>query len=212
VKVILFGATGNIGSAIREELLARGHQVTAVTRAGDGPSEAGLSTEAGDVTDPAMVAKLAPGHDVAASAVGPRLGVDDDARTLLGAARSLIAALPLAGVRRLVVLGGAGSLEAGPGVLVVDDPHFPAEWKANALAQVEALELYRAAADLDWTFISPPALIEPGPRAGRFRIGGDQLLVDEQGTSRISIPDFASAFADEIEQGTAIRRRITVAY
>ena len=115
-------------------------------------------------------------------------------------------------MRRLVILGGAGGLEISPGVRVVDAPDFPAMWKANALAQIKALALYREVEDLDWTVVSPAAIIEPGERTGNFQIGGDQLLVDAEGRSRISIADYAIAFVNELERGEAIRRRITVAY
>jgi putative NADH-flavin reductase len=212
MKVVLFGASGNIGSAICGELLDRGHEVTAVTRSGAGASGGRLSVVAGDVTDTAAVSELVTGHDAVISAVGPRIGVDSDEGIILGAARSLIAALPAAGVRRLIVLGGAGSLETAPGIRVVDDPHFPAMWKANALAQTVALGLYLESEDLNWTFVSPPALIEHGERTGSFRVGGDQLLVDGDGVSRITIPDFAIAFADELEKGASTPQRITVAY
>ncbi len=124
----------------------------------------------------------------------------------------MITALRRANVRRLVILGGAGGLEISPGVRVVDAPDFPAMWKANALAQIKALALYREVEDLDWTVVSPAAIIEPGERTGNFQIGGDQLLVDAEGRSRISIADYAIAFVNELERGEAIRRRITVAY
>ncbi|MFG3496012.1 NAD(P)-dependent oxidoreductase [Streptomyces sp. NPDC047928] len=214
MKVLLFGASGNIGSAIADELLSRGHTVTGVTRTGElrGGDREGLTVAAGDVTDAATVAELAPGHDAVASAVGPRLGVDDDRKILVGATQALIEGLRRGDVTRLVVLGGAGSLEVSPGVRVIDNPNFPAMWKANALAQSEALGLYREVDDLDWTFISPAALIEPGERTGTYRRGGDQLLVDADGKSRITIPDYAVAFVDELERGEAVKQRITVAY
>lgn len=212
MKIILFGASGHIGSAIADELLSRGHEVTAVTRTGAGDDKPGLTVKPGDATDPAAVADLVAGHDAVASAVGPKIGVDDDEQILLGTAKSMVEALPKAGVRRLVVLGGAGSLEVAPGLKVIDKPDFPAMWKANAQAQTKVLELLRTVDELDWTFISPAALIEPGERTGVFRVGGDTLLVGPDGKSRISIPDYAVAFADELEQGTAIRRRISVAY
>src|SRR5207245_334755 len=117
-----------------------------------------------------------------------------------------------AAVRRLVTIGGAGSLEVAPGKRVLDDPHFPAMWRANAEAQSEALSIYRDVEDLDWTYVSPAAHIGEGPRTGAFRVGGDQLLTDEQGHSDISYADYAVAFVDEVEQGTAIRSRISVAY
>ena len=132
--------------------------------------------------------------------------------SLVGAARGLIDGLRKAGVRRLVVVGGAGSLEVAPGTRLLDTPGFPPDWKPTALGHAAALDIYRDVQDLDWTCVCPAALIEPGERTGAFRIGGDQLLADEAGHSRISVPDFAIAVADVLERGEAIRRRITVAY
>jgi putative NADH-flavin reductase len=217
MKVLLFGATGHIGSAVTTELIARGHQVTGVTRSGVSRTGAagadpGFPLVAGDVSDAARVTELSVGHDLVASAVGPRIGVDDDRKILIGATNGLIEGLRKSAVKRLVVLGGAGSLETAPGVRVIDSPHFPDMWKANALAQIEALGIYREVDDLDWTFISPAQFIEPGERTGTYRLGGEQLLVDAEGKSKISIPDYAVAFVDEIENGTSTRTRISVAY
>jgi uncharacterized protein len=213
-KVLLFGAGGNVGRAVTEELLNRGHQVTAASRTGRGvhPAHPLLTVVAGDARDPNSVAELAPGHDAVASTVGPRLGVEDDREVIVGATRGLIDGLRKAGVDRLVVLGGAGSLRTPDGSALVDSPHFPSMWKANATAQAEALSLYREVDDLAWTFVSPAAHLEPGDRTEVFRIGGDELLTDQDGNSCISIPDFAIAVVDQIVSGTAIRRRISVAY
>ncbi|HEX9343156.1 MAG TPA: NAD(P)-dependent oxidoreductase [Actinomycetota bacterium] len=214
MKVLLFGASGAIGSQIATELLGRGHQVTGATRHGPAGdlSNPNLTVTTGDLTDPGAVARLAPGHDAVASAIGPIRGSSDDPQELVAAAKALIDGLRQAGVPRLVVVGGAGSLEAAPGVRVIDTPDFPPAWKPTAQAHADALEVYRTITDLDWTYISPAALIGPGERTGQFRIGGDQLLTDAEGNSRISIPDYAIAFVDELEQGDAIRRRITIAY
>lgn len=214
MKVLLFGASGNIGRAIAQELLTRGHTVTGVTRRGtvDGVDHEQFTSTAGDATDPTTVASLADGHDAVACAVGPAVGREDDREIIVGTARSLIEGLRKAGVRRLVTIGGAGSLEVAPGKRVLDDPNFPAMWRANAEAQSEALGLYRDVADLDWTYISPAAHIGEGPRTGTFRVGGDQLLADSNGKSDISYADYAVAFVDELERSTAVRRRITVAY
>ncbi|MCX4783812.1 NAD(P)-dependent oxidoreductase [Streptomyces sp. NBC_01264] len=214
MNILLFGASGHIGSAIAGELLSRGHAVTGVTRTGEiaGNGHEGLKVIAGDATSADTVAELSAGYDAVASAVGPKLGVDDDHKIIVGAANALIEGLTRSGVRRVVVLGGAGSLEVSPGVKVIDNPNFPAMWKQNALAQSEALALYRQAGSLDWTFISPAAQIEPGERTGTYRVGGEQLLVDAEGKSQISIADYAVAFADELERGDAIQARITVAY
>jgi uncharacterized protein len=214
MKVLVIGASGAIGRAVTAEMLARGHTVTAATRNG-APVE-GLVVQAvtGDASDPASVARLAAGQDAVASATGPRRGNGEDPEdSVLGAARGLTAGLRRAGVRRLVVVGGAGSLEVAPGQRLVDTPDFSPAAKPTALAHARALdEVYRSIEDLDWTYISPAGVIGPGERTGDFRIGGDQLLVDNVGQSRISIPDLAIAFADELEHGKAFRRRITVAY
>jgi putative NADH-flavin reductase len=143
------------------------------------------------------------------SAIGPSQKAPP--QILVDAARALCDALPRAGVRRLIVIGGAGSLEVAPGTQLVDTPEFPAGWKAVALAHRDALAIYRGS-DLDWTYVSPAALIQPGARLGRYRTGGDQLLVDPQGVSAISIPDFALAVADELERHAHPRRRVTFAY
>ncbi|WP_268245573.1 NAD(P)-dependent oxidoreductase [Planomonospora parontospora] len=111
------------------------------------------------------------------------------------------------------VVGGAGSLAAAPGVRLVDTPDFPAVYKGEALAQAELLELVRAqAGDLDWTYVSPAIVIEPGERTGSYRRGGDQVLADADGRSLISAEDYAVALVDELETGQAVGRRITVAY
>lgn len=212
MKIVLFGASGTIGSSIAGEALARGHQITAVVR---DPTRVGLqhpalSVVAGDILDPSRVAAVVTGHDAVASAVGPRLP-SDDPKLVVDAAQSLIDGLTRARVDRLVIVGGAGSLEVAPGVQLVDTPEFPAAWKDVALAHRDALAVYRGA-DLDWTYISPAAMIGPGKRTGQYRTGTDQLLTDEEGESRISVEDFAVAFVDEIENRRFVRQRMTVAY
>jgi uncharacterized protein len=211
VKVLIFGASGNIGSAIAKELVRRGHSVTAATRSGAPIDGLDVPVQKASAADPETVARLAAGQDAVASAVGPRHGADNDEAVLVGAALGLIEGARKAGVKRLVVLGGAGSLEVAPGVRLVDTPRFPAEWKPNALAQAAALRLFRTVEDLDWTYISPPALIERGAQTGTYRRGSDQLLTDANGNSRITYPDYAIAYVDELEQGNALRQRITVA-
>jgi uncharacterized protein len=212
MKVLVFGAAGNIGSAITAELLSRGHAVTAASRSGAQAEGLGVPVVAADAADPEAVARLAADHDAVVAAVGPKPGAAVPAGAFSGPAHGLIEGMRKAGVRRLLVLGGAGSLEVAPGQRVVDAPDFPGAWKPNALGQAEALDIYRTVRDLDWTYVSPAAIIQPGERTGTYRIGGDQLLVDAVGESRISIPDYAAGLVDELENGDAIRRRITVAY
>jgi uncharacterized protein len=210
MNLVLFGATGILGQRILAEALARGHNVTAAARhptpvSSQSPN---LCFQTADILNPARVAELAAGQDVVISAIGPGLG---DARLITDAAKSLVSAFQRLPSVRLVVVGGAGSLEISPGVQMVDTPGFPAPWRVPALAHRDALAIYKAS-NIDWTYISPPAVIEPGQRTGRYRRGGDQLLKDDKGDSRISAEDFAVALLDEIEQPRSHRKRFTVAY
>jgi putative NADH-flavin reductase len=197
MKITLFGPTGMIGSRIAAELSERGDEVVGASR----------STGA-DVTDPASVAAAASGADAVVSAVSAR-GVD---YTLVDVARSLTEGVQRAGVRRLLIVGGAGSLEVAPGVRLVDTPDFHDEWKPEALAQADALDFYRGVDDLDWTYVSPAAYIHPGERTGHYRLGGDQVLVDDDGNSEITAEDYAIAIADLLAQGDHARQRVVAAW
>jgi putative NADH-flavin reductase len=212
MRIVVFGAGGNVGSRTVAEALERGHEVTAVVRdpAAHDLGIDGLTVVAGDAADPASVAEVAGGHDLAISTVGTGRGQAPE--TLPAAARALLEGLSRAGVGRLIVLGGAGTLEVAPGVRVLDSPEFKEEWRPDALAQAEALDLYRSAiTDVDWTYVSPAALMAPGERTGAYRTGEDRLLVDDSGDSRISMEDFAVALLDEAESAEHVRRRFTVA-
>jgi uncharacterized protein len=217
MKLALFGASGMAGSRITNEALRRGHELTAIVRNLSGfsiPTTFAGNVVVGNVLDPANVAKLVQGHDAVISTVGPGADEASDpilARDVIKAANSLIEGLTHAGVRLLVVVGGAGSLEVANGVRFIDTPDFPDIYRPASLAHCEALEIYQTC-DLDWTFISPAALFEPGERTGKYRIGSDRLLVDERGESRISAEDYAIALLDEVERPQFIRRRMTVAY
>ncbi len=217
MKVLIYGATGSIGSRITQEARDRGHEVTAVVR---NPSrtpvqEAALEVIAGDVLDKEAAAKHARGRDAVISAVGAGIrGPAPRFDIYRGAAESLIEALRTLGetAPRLLVVGGAGSLEVAPGVRLVDTPEFPGMFRQEALAQAEALDYYRCVTDVEWTYLSPAVLIEPGARTGRYRTGGDALLTDQEGSSAISTEDYAAALVDELETPQAIGRRLSVAY
>ena len=208
MKLVLFGASGMIGSRLLREAVRRGHAVTAVVRDPRKytPPAGRVIVIKGDVLDATSVAAAVAGHDAALCAVGPT------AEVLAGAPRALIEGLTRAGVKRLVVVGGAGSLETAPGRQLVDQPDFPAEYKAAALVHRDALNLYRQNSTLEWTFVSPPAEIQPGERTGKFRLGGDTLLADDKCRSHVSAEDFAVAFIDEVEKPAHVRSRFTVAY
>ncbi|HBS63471.1 MULTISPECIES: NAD(P)H-binding protein [Stenotrophomonas] len=212
MKIALVGATGNIGREIARQALARGHQVTAIVRRDTAlPAEldgATLAVAALDDTD-ALAAVIA-GHDVLASAYGPRPG--DAPADVAAVATHLTGAARQAGVRRVVVVGGAGSLEVAPGVQLVDTPTFPDAYKPIALAHREAFKVYQGIDDLDWTFYSPAAEIGPGPQQGGFRTQAKAFLASADGHSRISYADYADAFVNEIETPRYLRQIATVAY
>ncbi|MBI1257560.1 MAG: NAD(P)H-binding protein [Chloroflexi bacterium] len=209
MKIVLYGATGMIGSSILREALSRGHEVTAVARDTSKLTPADHMTAVkGDVLDTAGVAATVKGHDAVISAIN---APPEDPQVFVRAAQSLIAGLTQAGVKRLISVGGAGSLEVAPGVKLFDTPEFPDLWRPGAKALGGALEVYRTA-DLDWTFISPAGIIAPGERTGKFRVGGDQLLTDVNGESKISVDDYAIGLVDELEQAKHLRQRITLAY
>ncbi|WP_378956867.1 NAD(P)-dependent oxidoreductase [Pelosinus sp. sgz500959] len=210
MKIALIGASGTVGQRILQEALTRGHQVVAIVR---DPSRIPLEHErlrvvTGDLLDGESIRKAVVGHDAVISAYGPSHGAEDAMKAVTN---ELINAVKQAGVQRLLIVGGAGSLEVAPGLKLVNAPNFPEAWKPIALAAAETLEIYRKA-DLDWTYFSPAAMFQPGERTGVFRIGTDQLVVDEKGESHISTEDYAIAMLDEVENPHFIRKRFTIAY
>lgn len=207
MKIALFGASGTIGQRILKEALSRGHQMTVVAR--NTARIDGIPAVKGDVLDEAGIAEAVKGNDVVISAVGPRPG--ENPTMVPRAATALIEGVRHSGVPRLLIVGGAGSLEVEPGVQLLDTPQFPREWKGIAIAHRDALEIYRQS-DIDWTYFSPAIFIEPGERTGKYRVGGDEVLMDSKGQSRISAEDYAVAMLDEVEKPKLHRRRVTIAY
>jgi putative NADH-flavin reductase len=202
-NIALIGASGNLGSKILAEALNRGHTVTGIVRNPEKlPPQAGLTAKRGDVFDAAGLTALLAGHDAVISSVHYTAS---DPALLLQAVRA-------SGVKRYLVVGGAGSLEIAPGKALVDTPDFPAAYKEEASKGRDYLALLRGVTDLDWTFLSPSAIIEPGERTGKFRLGGDQLLVGADGQSRISQEDYAIALIDELEKPAHRQQRFTVGY
>lgn len=186
MKIVLFGATGNIGQRIAKEALERGHEVVGVVRDPERSQapDPRVQLVQGDATDPASVASVVQGADAVVNAISPRPGTTGKAPSLSTAAHALIAGLKQAEVKRLVVVGGASTLEVAPGVALLDTPDFPEEYRAEAVEGRDALGVYRAEAEgLDWTFISPAVVIGPGERTGTFRTTIDTLLTDEQETA-----------------------------
>lgn len=202
-KIAIIGATGRAGSELLEEALRRGHSVTAIARhASKIPPRAGLVTRDVDVNDgDALHAALA-GHDAVLSAA--------NFSTLPAAA--IIEPVKKSGVKRLLFVGGAGSLLLPDGSKVIDSPEFPPAYKSEASAGGVYLDTLRKETALDWTFLSPSAEFVPGERTGTFRLGKDHLLVSAEGRSWITFADFAIAMLDEVEHLKHSRQRFTVGY
>ena len=202
-KIAIIGATGRAGSQLLEEALRRGHSVTAIAR---DPSRLqgreGVSTVALDVTRGEGLEQAVAGHDVVLSA----------AHFATVPAQAIIGPVKKAGVKRLLVVGGAGSLLLPDDTRVIDSAGFPAEYKAEASAGAAFLDALRQEQELDWTFLSPSAEFVEGERSGQYRVGKDHLLVSADGRSWITFADYAIALIDEMETPKHLRQRYTIGY
>lgn len=204
MRVALIGASGNVGSRILAELVARGHAVTGIGRTPASiQARPRVTAVAGDVNEPVALAKTLAGHDAVISAA-PFRNTDPD--VLIGAVRS-------SGVKRYIIVGGAATLLNAEGVRLLDTPAL-ARFKDSPepAGGARFLDAIRKVTDLDWTFFSPAVNFAPGQRTGTFRLGGDQVVLDAQGQSRISMEDYAVALVDELEKPTHIRQRFTAGY
>jgi putative NADH-flavin reductase len=213
MNIALIGATGFIGSAVLSELLGRGHQVTTLARhpAKLAP-QTGLRVVKADVLDPAQVVQAVAGHEAVVSAYNPGWSEPRIHDLFLQGSQAILDGVRQAGVQRLLVVGGGGSLYVAPGVQLVDTPPFPAEYRQGALAAREFLTRLQAERALDWSFVSPPIALAPGERTGQYRLGGDDLLPGlGDAPAGISVADLAVAIVDEIEQPRHRQRRFTVA-
>ena len=202
-KIAIIGATGRAGSQLLEEALRRGHSVTAIARNTDKLAvRPGVSVKQVDALDAEALQQAISGSDVVISA----------AHFATLPAEAVINPVKKAGVKRLLVVGGAGSLLLSGGSRVIDSPGFPEEYKAEASAGSVFLDTLRQEKDLDWTFLSPSAEFVETARTGKFRLGQDELLVSSEGRSWISFADFAIALIDEVETPKHSRQRFTVGY
>ncbi|MEN5435314.1 NAD(P)-dependent oxidoreductase [Sphingobacterium faecium] len=209
MKVAIIGASGFIGSAILNEALSRGHDITAIVRNPEKVtvSNPRLNVKKGDVIKEEELVSLLKGNEGVISAYSA-----NDSSTYVKAITAIINATKKAGITRLLAVSGAGSLEVKPGVKLLDTPEFPAEWKDGATATRDAFDVIKQVTDLDWSVLSPAMVIEPGPRTGVFRLGKDQVLFNDKGESKISTADFAVALLDELERPAHIKQRFTLAY
>lgn len=227
MKVAIYGAGGTIGSRILNEAISRYHAITVIARNPEkfrrettkgyggrkeyAPSEPAklrgiAAVQQGDALNPDDVIAKTKGHDAVICSIG---GEPEMIRRL---PETFLSGMEQSGVRRLLVVGGAGSLEIAPGIQLLEAPGFPEAYRPVAEAHREFLYALRRVSHLDWTYLSPAAEIHAGERTGKFRLGGDNLLADASGRSRISAEDYAIALLDELENPQHIRQRFTVAY
>lgn len=207
MKVVLYGASGNAGSRILCELQSRGHHVTAAVRNPEKlPAE--TKTVRDDLSNIDRIAEIIAGSDAVISAYMPP---PDDTDQLIPVTGRLIDAIRKSGNPRLIVVGGAASLEVAPGLTLLASGHVPAAWLPIATSHSKTLDLLKSS-DIPWTYFSPAGFFEPGQRTGKFRLGKDQLITDEKGDSRISYEDYAVALVDELEYPANIRQRFTIGY
>lgn len=203
MKLAIIGATGFIGQYIFNEAVTRKHQVLALVR---NPEKIliteGVKAKELDVQNPIELTAALAGQDAAVISVHYE---NQDITSIINAVKK-------SKVKHVLFVGGAASLEVAPGVQLLDTPEFPEQWKATATAAKKLLLTLKGEKELNWTYVSPSAFIEPGDRTGKFRLGSDHLLINENGESRISTQDFAIAVLDELENPRHAQQRFTVGY
>lgn len=216
MKVALIGATGFVGNALLEELLARGHDVTALVRNPDKlAARPNLHVIKTDVQDAAQVQAAVAGNDAVISAFNPGWANPDIYQDFMSGTRAIVAGTKAAGVKRYIVIGGAGSLYAPDGTQLVDSPNFPAAIYPGASAARDGLTELKQESALDWTQLSPPVAFHaggPSERTGKYRVGGDTPLNTGDGPGTISAADLALAVVDELEAPKHVGERFTVAW
>ena len=196
MRVVVYGATGRAGSRILQELVRRGHEVIGVARSSEVPKTSGSTKwRTDDLSDVAHIAHVIRGADAVVSAYAPPGEATDE---LVGVCERLAEAIEQTGVPRLLVVGGAGVLKVAPETTLIQSGKLPPEWVPIAVSHEKALASLRSTA-IDWTYVSPAAMFEPGKRTGHYRSSKDTLLTDAAGESRISMEDYAIAIVDELE-------------
>ena len=214
-NVLLIGATGFVGSAILNELLTRGHKVTAVVRdPAKLEGKEGVEAIKADVAYVEDIARLAKGKDAVISAYNPGWANPDIATLISENYPKILTAAKQSGVKRLLIVGGAGTLFCAPGLRVVDSRAIPEAIMGGVRPLGDFyLNTLMNENDIDWTFFSPAgAFDENGERTGKFRLGKDDLIVDENGNSHISVQDYAVAMVDELEKEEHHKERFTIGY
>ena len=214
-EIVLIGASGFVGSAILKEALDRGFKVIAVVRHPEKIKTVhkDLIVRQSDVSSADAVAEVCKGADAVISAYNPGWKNPDIAKETTLVYKAILEGVRKAGVKRFLVVGGAGSLLISPGKRIMDSGLIPESYlpAVRALADVYLIDL-TAEKSIDWVFFSPAGIIEPGQRTGKFRLGKDDMIVNEKGESKISVQDYAIAMIDELEKPAHHRERFTIGY
>lgn len=217
MNIAIIGASGFVGSALVREAIRRGHTVTGLSRHPEKiPSDSDLVTpRAVDIHHTDKLIDAVKGHDAVLTAFHPGRGTPDEHKNYIKGHEIIQDAVKQAGVDRWLVIGGAGSLYNENGKQLVDTPQFPKEFKEEASAARDYLDILKKETDLEWTYLSPAILMHPGidtGRTGSYRENTDSPVFDDEGESKISVEDLAVALLDELENDAYIRQRFTVAY
>ena len=215
MKIAIIGATGFVGSAILNELVSRNHEVTAIARNPKNDKKANIKWEKADINNVEELSKIIAGNDVIINAfsagwTNPNLYTD-----FLEGSKAIQKAVKKSGVKRFITIGGAGSLFVAPNLQAVDTPDFPKEYHAGASAARDYLNIIKDEKDLDWAFFSPAFEMHQGittGRTGKYRLGLDNPVFDENQRSILSVEDLAIVIADETENPKHHQVRFTAAY
>jgi len=214
MKILLIGATGNIGQRILKEALNKEYQVTAVQRHPENlkAQHQLLTVVKGDLLNKNELPSLLNGYDLIISAISA--GGRSTPEQFKMANENLIAVLEGRQEQRLIVVGGAGNTEVAPGVRIVHSPimdSLPEEWKPDIYAHAYVLDRYKESG-INWTYFSPARDVEPGKRTGKYRLGTGNMIIDSNGNSKISMEDYAAALVDEIENKRFVKQQMSIGY
>lgn len=216
MRVALIGASGFVGTAVLNELIQKGHQVTAIVRNPENLKQAeNITAVKANVLNAGEVADAVKGHDAVISTYNAGWTNPDLYNEFLEGSKAIQEGVKEAGVKRLIIVGGGGSLYIAKGLQIVDTPEFPAEWKPGALAARDYLNIIKTEQELEWTFLSPAIEMHQGTsgeRKGNYRTGLESPVFDDNNKSIISVEDTALAIVDELENPKHVRKRFTIAY
>lgn len=215
MKIAIIGATGFVGSVILNELVSRNHEVTAIARNPKNDGNANITWEKADINNAEKLSNIITGHDVVISAFNPGWTNPNLYTDFIEGSKAVQEAVKKSGVKRFITIGGAGSLYVAPDLQAVDTPDFPKEYYAGATAARDYLNSLKEEKDLDWAFFSPAFEMHQGittGRTGKYRLGLERPVFDENQRSILSVEDLAVVIADEVETPTHHQVRFTAAY